>query len=255
VTLEVVLELEKVPYISGCAPELREALMNLIFNAVDAMPHGGTITIRSRQDAGRVLIEIADSGTGMTEEVRLRCFEPFFSTKGEEGTGLGLAMVFGILTRHDALVEIESQPGQGTTFRLRFPEPDEIKHETAAGETRMLAALRVLVVDDEHLARDVLARYLKADGHEVECVANGEDALLRLQTDGIDLLVADHGMPGMNGIQLIDAARAFGHRQPAILLTSIDLDPLDKPTSVQATLRKPIRKRDLQKLMAGIERN
>ncbi len=255
VKIEVALELEKVPYISGSGPELREVLMNLIFNAVDAMPQGGAITIRSRQDAGQVVIEIADAGLGMTEEVRQRCFEPFFSTKGEEGTGLGLAMVFGIVKRHDALIEVESEPGKGTTFRLRFPVQDGLEEDLTAGGARTHTSLRVLVVDDEQVACDVVAKYLRNDGHHVECVASGEDALARLHSDGIDLLLTDHGMPGMNGVQLIDAARAFGHQQPAILMSGMDLDSRDKPEFAHGFLRKPIRHRELQKLVADLSRN
>jgi signal transduction histidine kinase len=253
--IQVALELEKVPYVSGCASELREALMNLIFNAVDAMPQGGAITVRSRQDSSHIVVEVSDSGVGMTDEVRQRCFEPFFSTKGEEGTGLGLAMVFGILKRHDALVEIESLTGRGTTFRLRFPVLDGLEQDPVASQTRMLPKLHVLVVDDEQVARDVLAKYLQTDGHHVECVSSGEDALARLHTDGIDLLVTDHGMPGMTGIQLIDAARAFGHQQPAILMSGLDLDPQNKPSFVSSILRKPIQQRELRKILAEIAWN
>lgn len=253
--IEVALELEKVAYVVGSGAELREVFMNLIFNAVDAMPAGGVITIRSRQDAGQVLIEVADTGKGMPEEVRRRCFEPFFSTKGEAGTGLGLAMVFGILNRHDSLIEVESAPGNGTNFRLRFPVLDRIEQDPAGTRLEKLPSLHVLIVDDDHVARDVIGKYLRSDGHHVESVCSGEDALARLTTNGIDLLITDHGMPGMNGIQLAQAARAMGHEQPVILMSGFGIDPREKPDFVHSLLRKPIQQQELRKLLVEVARN
>jgi signal transduction histidine kinase len=123
--IEMELDLEKLPPISGNPPELREALTNLIFNAVDAMPAGGIVTLRSRAEDNAVLFEISDTGTGMSEDVRTRCLEPFFSTKGDKGTGLGLSMVFGIIKRHNGTVDIESAVDRGSTFRIRFPAESE----------------------------------------------------------------------------------------------------------------------------------
>lgn len=122
--ITVVTHLGSLPAIAGQPAELREALVNLIFNAVDAMPMGGTMTCQTQAAGKDVLLEVADSGTGMTEEARKRCFEPFFTTKGERGTGLGLAMIFGIVQRHSGKIEVESTLGQGTTFTLRFPAAD-----------------------------------------------------------------------------------------------------------------------------------
>ena len=120
-TISVELDLEKLPLISGNSSELREVITNLIFNAVDAMPEGGTITLRSRRDGDDALLVIADTGTGMTDAVRNRCLEPFFSTKGDKGTGLGLSMVFGIIKRHNGTLDIESTLDRGTTFSIRLP--------------------------------------------------------------------------------------------------------------------------------------
>jgi signal transduction histidine kinase len=119
--IEMELDLEKLPPVSGNPAELREALTNLIFNAVDAMPAGGTVTLRSHPEDNAVLFEISDTGTGMSEDVRTRCLEPFFSTKGEKGTGLGLSMVFGIIKRHNGTLDIESAVDRGSTFRIRLP--------------------------------------------------------------------------------------------------------------------------------------
>jgi signal transduction histidine kinase len=105
----------------GLAAELREVLTNLIFNALDAIPAAGVITIRTRQKDGEAIVEVIDNGAGMTPEVKERCLEPFFTTKGDHGTGLGLAMVFGIIKRHQGTLEIDSDLGQGTTLRIRLP--------------------------------------------------------------------------------------------------------------------------------------
>jgi signal transduction histidine kinase len=116
-----VVNSQEVPVILGDAGRLRDAITNLIFNAVDAMPQGGTLTLRTRVEGEFVLLEVGDTGLGMTEEVRRNCFEPFFTTKGQEGTGLGLAMVYGIVQHHSGMIEVASKPGKGTTFTLRLP--------------------------------------------------------------------------------------------------------------------------------------
>lgn len=250
--IEMIFELENVPHVAGSGAELREAFTNLIFNAVDAMPRGGCITIRSRQEAGHVIIEVADTGKGMPEEVRRRCFEPFFSTKGEAGTGLGLAMVFGILKRHDAVIDVESAPGQGTVFRLRFPAMDRIGRDSPAGAMAVSASLNILVVDDDHVSRDVIGKYLRSDGHRVENAVSGEDALVRLMSDGIELVITDHSMPGMNGIQLARAARVMGLEQPVILTSCLGPDAIDKPDFIRGLLRKPIQQQELRKLLTEI---
>ena len=170
-------DLAKVPSILGNASDLREIAINLVFNAVDAMPLGGTITLRSGVDGSDVIFEVVDTGTGMTEEVRQRCLEPFFSTKGEKGTGLGLSMVFGIVKRHEGRVEIESVQGSGTVFRIRLPAQIVAVETAADDDLKIDRSLSVLVVDDEPIARDVIARYLTADGHRVVTAINGHEAL------------------------------------------------------------------------------
>jgi signal transduction histidine kinase len=140
---EITVEAEwnDLPIVSGNPSELREMLTNLIFNAVDAMPEGGTVKIRTRQFDDHVLIEVSDDGAGMTPEVRARCLDPFFSTKGDKGTGLGLAMVFGIVQRHEGSMEIDSEPGCGATFRIKLPA-----HEVSSAEKNSEAQKRDALV-------------------------------------------------------------------------------------------------------------
>src|SRR5437660_10269230 len=141
------------PETMGIENEIREALVNLIFNAVDAMPEGGTITVRTVQSGPFVHLEVSDTGTGMDEDTRRRCLEPFFTTKGERGTGLGLAMVYGMAQRYNAEIEIDSKPKEGTTLRLIFPVSAPAMTSAAHQSAVSISArgLRILVVDDDPL--------------------------------------------------------------------------------------------------------
>src|SRR5258706_7624312 len=148
---------DNLPEIMGAEHEIRDALTNLIFNAVDAMPTGGTLTVRTRESPGgdggdRILIDVSDTGVGMDEDTRRRCLEPFFTTKGERGTGLGLALVYGMVQRHSADIEIESAVGRGTTMRLIFAVPPVAPIPSAPGAAPIrLSRLRLLIVDDDPL--------------------------------------------------------------------------------------------------------
>jgi signal transduction histidine kinase len=254
-TIVIDLDMEKVPTIAGNPAELREVLTNLIFNAVDAMPTGGTITMRTFRLAEKVGFEVTDTGTGMNEEVRARCLEPFFSTKGERGTGLGLSMTFGILKRHDAELQIESEPGRGTTFRINFPS--EVKTFSAAPlvSTMVPRPLRILVVDDEPIPRDVVRKYLAADGHEVVTSASGEEALAAFAGSAFDLVVTDHSMPGMNGKQLAGLIKGTRPHQPVLMLTGFSDPAFDihsRPAGVDLMLTKPIPQQQLRDALAQL---
>ncbi len=253
--ITVALDLAKLPPIHGNPSDLREIATNLIFNAADALPHGGSITLRTSHDAGEVLFEVIDSGTGMTEEVRSRCHEPFFSTKGEKGTGLGLSMVFGIVKRHEGRVEIESAPGEGTAFRIRLPAQIATPGIAVDEIERMERSLSVLVVDDEPIARDVLARYLTTDGHRVVTAINAQEAIDCVEAGNFDLLITDHAMPGMNGLQLALHVRAMRAGQPIILVTGFSdhrLDADEAPDGIDLVMHKPVPRRELRRALASV---
>jgi len=209
--------------IMGVESEIREALINLIFNAVDAMPSGGTLTLRTRTEErsqgscklDNLVVEVADSGIGMEEETRRRCLEPFYTTKGERGTGLGLAMVYGVVQRHSADLEIESKPGQGTTVRLSFAVPIGAVGNLGLSETPLPAPtrLRILVVDDDPMIIRALCETLESDGHEVITANGGQagiDAFCAAQGRGkpFAIVITDLGMPRV-------AASGPPHRRPA----------------------------------------
>jgi signal transduction histidine kinase len=254
-TIAVELDLAALPAISGNAAELREVATNLIFNAVDAMPTGGTITLRSTAEDGQAVLEVSDTGVGMGEEVRSRCLEPFFSTKGEKGTGLGLSMVFGIIKRHDGSVEIESTPGQGTTFRIRLPAMIKTPGAVDDEAGRMNRSLHVLVVDDEHVSRGVLASYLTSDGHSVVTAVDAEEALACLDGTKFDLLITDHAMPGMNGVQLAAAVRELSAGPPVIMVTGFAAGSMgadEEPSGIDLVMRKPVPRRDLRRALVSV---
>lgn len=254
-TIAFHLELEKIPTIAGNAAELRETLTNLIFNSVDAMPEGGTITARTRPAEDRVIFELTDPGIGMSEEVRTHCLEPFFSTKGDKGTGLGLSMVFGVIKRHEGELEIESHSGQGTTFRISFPSEVRTFRSAADPAGSATRSLRVLVVDDEPVPRDVVSKYLCASGHKVVAAKAGTEALQNFQQGAFDLVITDHAMPQMNGAQLAQLIKAKRPQQPVLMLTGYS-DPLlareTTPAMVDLLLPKPISQHDLQTAIAKL---
>jgi CheY-like chemotaxis protein len=218
----------------------------MIFNAVDAMPEGGTIIIRTAHSAGRVRIEIADSGIGMSEEVRRRCTEPFFTTKGEHGTGLGLSMSFGILRRHDAILEIDSLEGIGTTFRIELPCCAGLPGTVSAATPQHQRSLRILVVDDNPVSLEVVTRFLRADLHEVASARGGQQALAQLHSRPFDLLVTDQGMPGMSGLQLAEAAEKIRPAIRTLLVTGFGPSAEQEIGAIHRVLRKPVTREALR---------
>lgn len=228
VTLDVDLASE-LPAVLGAEPELREALINLVFNAVDAMPSGGTLTLRTRRpvaDGQPVLLEVADTGVGMDEPTRRRCLEPFFTTKGERGTGLGLAMVYGVVQRHSADIEIESAVGQGTTIRIALAPASGAVHAPAASLASVAPAapLHVLLVDDDPIMLKTLSDTLGQDGHTVTLASGGQagiDAVHAARSAGraFDAVITDLGMPYIDGRRVAAAVKESDPATPVIMLT------------------------------------
>ncbi|MGB6452370.1 MAG: ATP-binding protein [Steroidobacteraceae bacterium] len=273
----VVIQLEKalepdLPEIMGAEVEIRDALTNLIFNAVDAMPDGGTLTLRTRaasQPGGTgeartryVQVEVCDSGIGMSEETRRRCLEPFYTTKGERGTGLGLAMVYGMVQRHSAELEIDSELGKGTTLRLIFPVSEAVQDETVrvAALQGPLRRLSILLVDDDPLILKSLRDILEADGHRVKAADGGQNgidafaAALKGET-AFDVVITDLGMPYVDGRKVAAAVEALAPETPLILLTGWGkrlLSEDDIPPHVDRVLSKPPKIQDIRTALAAL---
>jgi signal transduction histidine kinase/CheY-like chemotaxis protein len=244
-TLEVTVEMKASPFVAGEESALREVLTNLIFNAVDAMPEGGRIALETSIEGSDAVVHVRDTGTGMSESVRQRCLEPFFSTKGELGTGLGLSMVYGIVERHRGKLEIESAPGQGTTFTIRLPlaENSTVSVPAIAPEARPRASLQVLIVDDEPSVLEVVSSYLRLDGHVVATAASGREALEKFRRNHFDLVVLDRVMPEMSGDQTARFIKQLNQDIPVIMLTGfgalIEVTG-SQPQAVDVVLSKPV---------------
>ena len=256
VRIEVVTDLGEVVPILGQEAQLREAITNLVLNAIDAMPEGGTITMRTRTDEGRSLVEVCDTGTGMTEDVRLHCLEPFFTTKGDRGSGLGLGMVYGIVHRHDALLDIISAPGRGTTMSISFPiaQSRAAVQSTSAGPM-LSCSLRALVVDDKATARELVTELLEADGHLVEPVADGIEALARLAESTFDVVITDRSMPAMSGDELARTIKESGSPVPVVMVTGFGVLMISAgecPFGVEIVLPKPVTRAALRGALAAV---
>jgi len=250
VQIEIATELREVPLISAHAVELREVLTNLIFNAVDAMPSGGAISISTAAEENCVSLCVADTGLGMTEEELQRCLEPFFTTKGERGTGLGLAVVYGIIQRHGGTIDIESKKLNGTAFTIRLPLALHPQIVTPAPSERLDRVLRILVVDDQEIICELIGEHLRADGHEALSVTSGREAIEQFTTRRFDLVITDHSMPEMNGTQLAIALKNLGSDVPVILLTGFgeEMQALGElPEGVDLVLGKPVSAVDLRR--------
>jgi PAS domain S-box-containing protein len=254
------------PPIMGAESELREALTNLIFNAVDAMPAGGSLTLRTRAinegPASRVCLEVTDTGVGMDEDTRRRCLEPFFTTKGERGTGLGLAMVYGTVQRHSADIEIESEPGRGTTMRLTFAPPSGVL--PSAGRTVAVhptpVNLRILIVDDDPILLKSLQDTLMSDRHTVSVAHGGQagiDAMRNALARGesFDVVITDLGMPYVDGRKVASTVKTLAPSMPIILLTGWGQRLIaegDIPLHVDRVLSKPPKLRELREALAAL---
>jgi len=220
------LQIHSAAWVMGSPSELREVLVNMVFNAVDAMPEGGRLTLSADEHEGAVEITVSDTGMGMSPEVRSRVFDPFFTTKGKAGMGLGLAVCYGIIQRHLGTIEVESEVGKGTTFRLRLPTTEIEPAANVQDDSRSHLTLvpnanshRILIVDDEDSIRAVLRDILNGEGYEVTEATNADDALKTLNTADFKAVFTDVGMPGMSGWELARAIRERDTEIPIAVIT------------------------------------
>jgi CheY-like chemotaxis protein/anti-sigma regulatory factor (Ser/Thr protein kinase) len=277
-SIRLVNEIGDLPPLRANEPRLREALINLVLNAVDALPKGGTIRLRAESSGETVTLRISDTGVGMTEAVRKRCFEPFFTTKGKHGSGLGLAMVYGIVTRHGGQITVDSTKDQGTTFTLRLPLVQQTaatpaneplapvgEHPPPLSATLLRSdcgnvlssdssekpapVLKILIVDDDKSARVLIKRFLELKDHTVLAVSTGQEALEAFRRDPVDLVITDRAMPDMGGDQIAVEIKRLSPTTPIIMLTGFgDIMTVrrEKPDGVDCVLGKPITPSQLQ---------
>jgi PAS domain S-box-containing protein len=249
------------PPIAAVDSQVRDALVNLVFNAVDAMPDGGTLTITTRLGPGgsSVLLEVADDGIGMDEETRRRCLEPFFSTKGARGTGMGLAMVYGVVQRHGATLEIESEPMRGTRVRLGFNVAPGEPVVSSGSHTPPVKPLRILIIDDDPMLLKSLREALESDGHAVTVASGGQagiDNFVESHAEGrpYPVVITDLGMPRVDGRAVAATVKASVPTTLVIMLTGwgrrLASDD-DRPPGVDLVMSKPAKLIELRAALAS----
>jgi len=255
------------PLVSAVESQIRDAMVNLIFNAVDAMPEGGPLTIRTSLASGSleqiVLLEVQDQGVGMDDDTRRRCLEPFFTTKGTRGTGLGLAMVYGVAQRHGASLEIESEPGKGTLVRMTFAVAPASSTVTSGRQRKAAGPTRILIIDDDPLLLKSLRDTLEVDGHEVTTANGGRagiEAFVESHADGkpFPVVITDLGMPHVDGRKVASTVKASVPSTLVLMLTGWGRRLVaegDLPPGVDQVLSKPPKLLELRAALARINRN
>ncbi|MGH7942292.1 MAG: ATP-binding protein [Limisphaerales bacterium] len=272
INIEMRQELGEVaPEFAGIESEVREALTNLILNAVDALPRGGAITIRTSaverplnngETSLHAILEVSDTGVGMDEQTQKRCLEPFFSTKGKRGTGLGLAMVYGVVERHQGKIEIESVIGKGTAVRLLFPVRNLAIFSTSEPlETdQPPQPLRILCIDDEPALRLLIREMLLRDGHNIELADGGQAGIdafrAALQREApFDVVMTDLGMPLVDGNAVARTIKSESSSTPVVMLTGWGVflkNDGDVPSEVDGILSKPPRIKEIRSMLRRV---
>ena len=256
VTIEMLTDLQDIPPINGKESEMREVLTNLIFNSVDALNTNGKVSIYTRVFDKHVILGVSDSGIGMTEEIKKRCFEPFFSTKESTGTGLGLSIVYGIIQRHEGTIEVESQLGKGTTFIIHLPiSTEEQEKYKEKNMEKPLRPLHILVVDDEKSIQNLLDLYLTGDGHTSELANNGREGLKKFRLGNFDLVITDRAMPDIGGDQLANLIKQIAPKVPIIMITglgNIMEASGEMPKNIDCLMSKPLTLNELRKALIEV---
>ena len=240
IALEIITDLEEEVVIRGTPSGLHDIMLNLLFNAVDAMPEGGTIIIATRTIGENVQITVSDTGIGMNETTRRRVFEPFFTTKANVGTGLGLSTVYGSVTRWGGSIHVESKPGKGATFSMQLPVcrgPDVSEKEIATVHPTRQG--KILIVEDEEIIRSLLSDMLSRN-HEVQVAIDGRQAMERFLPGRYDVALIDLGMPEMPGDQVARKMKAVDPSIVTVLVTGWSVEETDpRLAEFDLRLQKP----------------
>jgi nitrogen-specific signal transduction histidine kinase/ActR/RegA family two-component response regulator len=251
--IELVLDIAETDQIEGDAVELREALINIFINAIEAMPDGGKLTVKSTQDDEFVVISISDTGVGMTAEVRRRIFDPFFTTKGQEGLGMGLSVVYGVVQRHRGKIDVSSKPRKGSTFTIRIPVVEKRQKDVATQfKQRNIKGTSILVVNNDEEPRNALYVLLTNNGCNVDIAGTGKEAISLAQRRNYDIVLTDSKMADISGLE-IAAKIKIGSPETQVALVSgqgvqLDLTNLQE-RGISHTLAKPFTNEDILEIV------
>jgi signal transduction histidine kinase/CheY-like chemotaxis protein len=262
IQINLVKELNPLPPVFGSPVELREVLMNLLFNAIDALPQGGIIQIRSFREKENIFLSVSDNGLGMTEEVQEKIFEPFFTTKSGSRTGLGLSVSQSIVCKHSGEILVQSKPKKGSTFLVKLPIASIVSKEIWVENRSVLdKSLKILLIEDREDVREGLKELLTTDGHWLKVTSRGEEGINLLKHEGFDLVITDMGMEGMTGWDVAKEAKKINPQMPVMGITGWGPNAVTKSTQdsgIDLLLNKPIKKKEIQealvKLMEGKEK-
>ncbi len=258
IKLKVEKDRRKLPPVKGDESELKEVLTNLIFNAVEAMPQGGDMVIKTWTDRNSVFVSISDTGEGIPDEMKRKIFDPFFTTKGVKNSGLGLSVAYGIIQRHGGDIWAENHAEKGTTMRICLPvrhDLKEISSEEIKGEPvpSIMSSAHILVIEDDEEIRQLLFDILKPNGYHLAVSSNGAEGLKLYETSRFDLVITDLGMPEMSGWEVTQAIKKIHPHKPVLLLTGwgIETDQQKlKDSQVDQIISKPIQVDCLLRIVA-----
>ncbi|MFZ5806740.1 MAG: hybrid sensor histidine kinase/response regulator [Verrucomicrobiota bacterium] len=252
-------------YMNGIHEDLVEVLMNLIFNCIDAFDwkgaKKGNIDISTYREGDWSVIAVKDNGAGMSDEVKARCIEPFYTTKLKRGAGLGLSTSYGIIQGHKGKLEIDSTEGEGSTIKVYLPavefeeKADSQRERLPSPKNLKTKHCKILVVDDEETLRNILSAMLKRYGHDVTIATSGSDGWQKFQMYDFDLVITDQAMPGMPGVQLAQKIKEKNPKIPVIMLTGFgDLMKAQggNPPGIDVLLSKPVAPRNLEETIRSL---
>jgi CheY-like chemotaxis protein len=248
------LDLHDTRPVSMHPAELREILTNMIFNAVDAMPEGGIITMRSHEKDSKVVLKIEDNGIGISKDIKKRVFDPYFTTKDIGNSGLGLSVSFGLIVQAKGTISVDSKEGKGTTFKIVLPISGTQEVSVApTAESPETQPLKILAVDDEKQIVDLLSIMLDGLGHKIIGVSDGQQALNFLDKEDFDLVITDLDMPGISGLDVATKAKSKRAGLPVILVTGWSAEYESKDLTgvgIDAVLSKPFRLDELKNIIS-----
>jgi CheY-like chemotaxis protein/anti-sigma regulatory factor (Ser/Thr protein kinase) len=253
-TIDIQIDIQKNCLAAMNASDLREVLTNLLFNAIDAMPEGGTVTFRCRAQGEQVILEVSDTGIGMSKELAEKAFDPFFTTKGIGNSGLGLSVSWSLISRYGGDIQVNSKPGKGTTFVIRIAKAEAAKSQAVSKPGESVSSYRLLLVEDDPEILNLLRDMLRLKGHRVVAVGDGEKALELIDSSNFDLVLTDLGMPVVSGWQIAKAAKTKNPALPVVMITGWGAQYEDADLAsrgVDLMLAKPL---SWEKLLSSIEK-